>query len=321
MNFNNKYQNFRSFNNVKFANRNVLKGIRINNSRYRFNRFFTSANNRRPTLLYFPNVNFIDSITIDTEVSRWPELKEAFTKLLNQNFNKAEINEFDVIKGNMKYKFKLNEIKTHKKAEIYKSLILQALLPADLSYLALAYDYLFLLDDKLASKFKFDEMTEIKDTLERKKLLASITQEVKRDPMIMEKYKMWLQKVAKELRALNYSKYIRSGYKRYNLKAMASSLADNLENLDVHMNYDKKLSKSRLKIGTGRGIWMEYYTIPCYLACINKSLLLLKYTDGDLYFPNGYLWFLRFLNLIPTTLLIYGARILDPPFEIYLYLC
>jgi hypothetical protein len=316
MNFNRKYQSFRNFN-----ARNVLKGIRINNARYRFNRFFTTNSNRRPSLLYFPNVKFIDTITIDTETSRWPNLKEAYTKLLNQDFKKAEVNEYDVVKGNLRYKFKLNEIRTHKKAEIYKSLILQALLPADLSYLALAYDNLFLLDDKKTSDYGFDKLTEITDSLERKKLLASITQEVKRDQILMNKYKLWCKNVAKELRALNYSKYIRSGYKRYNLKAMASSLADVIDNIDENVNYDKKLSKTKVRIGTGRGIWMDYYTIPCYLACINKSLLLLKHVDGDLHFPNGYLWLLRFLNLIPTTLLIYGAHTLDPPFEIYFYLC
>lgn len=316
MNFSDKLQNFKKYNRYNGQN---FRGITIRRGRrYRFNDYFLKRSRKFPTVFNFPKINYIDVIEIDNTTYKWPNFVLPMTKLLNQDYKLADINGTEVIKGNMKYKYPINEIKTHTREEVNKSLLVQALLPADLGYLALAYDDLFNLPGETTVTYKFEQVIKVNDPLERKKLLATLVLEAKRDEKLIEEYKRWCKVVANELQALNYNKFILYRGKKIFLKNVCNNLAAQLEHVDINVNYDKKLSKSKIKFN---GIFMDYFIIAVYLACISKSLLLLQHNQGDVYFPANYLYLLRFLNLIPTKLLFYSSRALDPPFETYVYLC
>lgn len=262
-------------------------------------------------------MNFIDTIVIDNTTYSWPDFVLPISRLLTHDFTAAEINGTEVIKGDLKYKYPINEVKIHKSEEVLKSLLVQALLPADLGYLALAYDDMFNLPSETTVLESFKNITGVKDPIERKKLLADLVMEAKRDKSLIDEYKRWSKEVAKELRALNYNKYIYHRGRRIFFKTICNNLALQLENIDVNMNYYTILSRSRIKLN---GSIMQYFTIATYLACISKSLLLLQHNQGDVNFPVNYLYIMKLLSLVPTKLLFYNSRPLDPPFEVYTYL-
>lgn len=105
----------------------------FNSKRYRSTPFYTLKFNRNNSNYIFScnTLKAIDSITINTTVSRYPDIVGAFSNILRHNFNKAEINEHDVSKGSLSYKGDINLVIHSPKTNVLMNSF-QLLIPNDI---------------------------------------------------------------------------------------------------------------------------------------------------------------------------------------------
>lgn len=101
----------------------------------RFNSHFTTLTSRKNRFIFSTApLNAIDNITINTNNFKYPDLNDAFNNLLSHRFQKADINDKEVIKGNIKINKELT-LQIHEPSWIKAVRAAQIIVPHQLSQL------------------------------------------------------------------------------------------------------------------------------------------------------------------------------------------
>jgi len=117
-----------------------LKGVNYITKK-KFSRFYKPFDKKiRQFFFLNPNSRPINTITVNSNTMKYPNISANFSQILTQNYDQAEINEVLVVKGNMKMKnaTELVILDTNKSEFIE---IAQFLLPADLFYFLFCVDF------------------------------------------------------------------------------------------------------------------------------------------------------------------------------------
>jgi hypothetical protein len=214
------------------------------------------------------NRNF-DVIELNTTKYTWPNLGIPLAKLVSHDFLRADINEMPVVKGNLRLKNPIENLRTTEAGTCDDTIIYQMILPSDLSLLPIIFPPQNLLAvDDLVSIIQVDEL------VEKKKKIAEYLLKIREDKSYIESMKSWLSGVINQLKEVNS---IKTFYRR-TLSEWAGQLALDLEKLDLtKTSYGKPLNPARYRIGGQR--YLLNYVILVHLAA-EKGLLIFERRKG-----------------------------------------
>lgn len=313
-----------------YNNRNRFRGFRYNH-RQQVSQFLKRRNtapfaknvSNQNCLLKFEPVPFIDKVVVNSTDFNGNEAKNGFIKLLKHDFNKAEVEEFDVYKGEYKFKEQDNiSIKASENSDF--DMVMQIILPSDLYYLYLALGTLgvnlFNLNEEIKNKIKSLFTANV---LDRIAIVTEIAKKLLDDQNTINFLNTWITKVIeeKQLALLNTINFY-LGRRKKNINTISKEIEDalikykenpqdyNIFKFLMNSRYTPRLGNISLKVRN------PLYVLALLIMCSKQQLIL--YHDETQILPDvDTIKVSRFIKVPAKNIILLGVMNLNPSITLY----
>lgn len=254
-------------------------------------------------ILKFEKVIYLEKITINTDVYENETLEKGIVKLLKHDFNKAEILDVDVYKGEVKFN-KDEDLKILKTEDLNFDMLIQIMIPSDLYYLYLALGTLGVKTPVVDQEYK-NAITKLftDQGIEKIETITSLVKRLVKDERYVEFVKTWVGKARTEknlavLTSLNF--YV--GRRKKNLNEVVSKVdeamsnySENIENYSIFsrllpQNFSTRLGRMTLKIRN------PFYMMAMAMMA-SKSFCILYHVNSKLLPDVDLIKMARFLRI------------------------
>jgi hypothetical protein len=221
------------------------------------------------------NTKPVDSVTVDTTKTTFPNLN--FSPLLTQDYNRAEINDSDVIKGNLRL-FPMEPV-THVSSIKDVLDVIQFLVPSDLYYYLYSID---LEEINVANELvqKVNEIKESKYDILKTLHSTDLTLQLQSNQTLVQYIISTFNRIKEEINKLNFNVHLRN--KSFNVikKEVTDQIDLYIQNV-THKNFMDVMDSKRYqyKVGSYR-LFIQPHLLMSFLLAIDKGILFLHHRDS-----------------------------------------
>lgn len=263
-------------------------------------------------------VPFIDEVTVNTTTYKAQEAKAAFVKLLKHEFEKAEIENLDVYKGEVKFKME-DELSVRSTPDPNFDMVMQIILPSDLYYLYLALGTLGVEAFQLTTQIK-DKLNNLytANTLDRINTITNLAKDLLAKEEVLNFIKLWMARVIEEkqtalLNSINF--YL--GRRKKQVSQVSKEIDDVLNKYKenpqdysifrflMNNRYTPRLGNFGLKVRN------PLYVLALLIMCSKQQMIL--YHDNAQLIPDiDTVKVSRFIDVPAKTIIVLGVMNLNP---------